>query len=161
MKQVYLTGITTTGTPHLGNYAGAIRPAIDASHRTDTENFYFLADLHALIKSQNAANVQQSRMEIAATWLAFGLDTDKAVFYCQSDIPEIPALTWLLTCHTAKGLMNRAHAYKAAVQENHDAGASVGILRKGLTITTVIFSLCPRLLWMNQPQCLRALTAAR
>ncbi len=123
MKQVYLTGITTTGTPHLGNYAGAIRPAIAASQRSDTENFYFLADLHALIKSQDPIAVQQSRLEIAAAWIALGLDTDRAVFYCQSDIPEIPALTWLLTCQTSKGLMNRAHAYKAVVQENEDAGS--------------------------------------
>ena len=124
MKQVYLTGITTTGTPHLGNYAGAIRPAVEASHRTDIENFYFLADLHALIKSQDARAVEQSRMEIAAAWLALGLDTRNAFFYCQSDIPEIPALTWLLTCNTAKGLMNRAHAYKASVQENDDSGSA-------------------------------------
>lgn len=123
MKQVYLTGITTTGTPHLGNYAGAIRPAIAASQRSDTENFYFLADLHALIKSHDPKAVQQSRLEIAAAWIALGLDTDKAVFYCQSDIPEIPALTWLLTCQAAKGLMNRAHAYKSVVQENVDAGS--------------------------------------
>lgn len=124
MKQVYLTGITTTGTPHLGNYAGAIKPAIDASKRSDTENYYFLADLHALIKSVDPQAVQQSRLEIAASWIALGLDTDKAVFYCQSDIPEIPALTWLLTCQTAKGLMNRAHAYKAVVQENEAAGSA-------------------------------------
>ena len=124
MKQVYLTGITTTGTPHLGNFAGAIGPAVKASQRTDTENFYFLADLHALIKSQDAKAVEQSRREIASAWLALGLDTNNAVFYCQSDIPEIPALTWLLTCHTAKGLMNRAHAYKASIQENEDAGSS-------------------------------------
>lgn len=123
MKQVYLTGITTTGTPHLGNYAGAIRPAIAASQRSDTENYYFLADLHALIKSQDPAAVKQSRLEIAAAWVALGLDTNRAVFYCQSDIPEIPALTWLLTCQTSKGLMNRAHAYKAVVQENEDAGS--------------------------------------
>ncbi len=123
MKEVYLTGITTSGTPHLGNYAGAIKPAIDASRRADTENFYFLADLHALIKNTDPAAVQQSRLEIAASWLALGLDSEKAVFYCQSDIPEIPALTWLLTCQTSKGLMNRAHAYKAVVQENEDSGS--------------------------------------
>jgi tryptophanyl-tRNA synthetase len=121
MKKVYLTGITTTGTPHLGNYAGAIKPAIEASKREDTENYYFLADLHALIKSHEPAAVAQSRIEIAAAWLALGLDADKAVFYRQSDIPEIPALTWLLTCVTAKGLMNRAHAYKAVVQANEQA----------------------------------------
>ncbi|MGB0865200.1 MAG: tryptophan--tRNA ligase [Granulosicoccaceae bacterium] len=123
-KQRFLTGITTTGTPHLGNYVGAIRPAIEASRRDDTENFYFLADYHALIKCHDPAQVMQSRLEIAATWLALGLDPERAVFYRQSDIPEIMELTWLLTCMTAKGLMNRAHAYKAVVQENVDSGAA-------------------------------------
>ena len=117
-KRTVLTGITTTGTPHLGNYVGAIRPAITASHRDDVRACYFLADYHALIKCREPEVVHQSTLEIAATWLALGLDTDKAVFYRQSDIPEISELTWLLTCITAKGLMNRAHAYKAAVQEN-------------------------------------------
>ncbi len=122
MKQVYLTGITTSGTPHLGNYAGAIRPAIDASHDPNTEQFYFLADLHALIKGFKPEEVRRSRLEVAATWMALGLDTDKAVFYCQSDIPEIPALAWLLSCQAAKGLLNRAHAYKAMVQDNDTSG---------------------------------------
>ena len=115
---VVLTGITTTGTPHLGNYVGAIRPAIAASQHADNKSFYFLADYHALIKCQDPALIHQSTKEIAATWLALGLNTDNVVFYRQSDIPEIPELMWLLTCLTAKGLMNRAHAYKAAVDEN-------------------------------------------
>lgn len=117
-----LTGITTSGTPHLGNYVGAIRPSIEASKSGEGNHFYFLADYHALIKSQDAALVNQSSKEIAASWIALGLDTDKAVFYRQSDIPEIPELTWLLTCCTAKGLMNRAHAYKDSVQGNVDKG---------------------------------------
>ncbi len=121
-KRTVLTGITTTGTPHLGNYVGAIKPAIEASHREGVSSFYFLADYHALIKCREPEVVHQSTLEIAATWLALGLDTDKAVFYRQSDIPEISELTWLLTCVTAKGLMNRAHAYKAAVQENLEKG---------------------------------------
>jgi tryptophanyl-tRNA synthetase len=121
-KQRVLTGITTTGTPHLGNYVGAIRPAIAASTAADTESFLFLADYHALIKCQDPAVVRQSSKEIAATWLALGLDTDRAVFYRQSDIPEITELTWVLCCNAAKGLMNRAHAYKAAVQANEEAG---------------------------------------
>ncbi|MGH8475458.1 MAG: tryptophan--tRNA ligase [Methylococcales bacterium] len=119
-----LTGITTTGTPHLGNYVGAIRPAIEASHDDNVIPFYFLADYHALIKCQDPERVRQSSLEIAATWLALGLDTDNAVFYRQSDIPEILELTWILTCVTAKGLMNRAHAYKAAVAENQEGGES-------------------------------------
>ena len=117
-----LTGITTTGTPHLGNYAGAIRPAIAASRAPGVESFFFLADYHALIKADDPVRVARSRLEIAATWLACGLDPDKVVFYRQSDIPEIPQLTWLLTCVTAKGLLNRAHAYKAAVDKNTEAG---------------------------------------
>ena len=128
-----LTGITTTGMPHLGNYVGAIRPAIAASRREDVESFFFLADLHALIKCEDPQRIARSRLEIAATWLALGLDTDRAFFYAQSDIFEIPELTWLLTCVTGKGLLNRAHAYKAAVDRNvadaedADAGISAGL----------------------------------
>jgi tryptophanyl-tRNA synthetase len=117
-----LTGITTSGTPHLGNYVGAIRPAIAASQDSSIESFFFLADYHALIKCQDPEAVHQSTLEIAAAWLALGLDPEQVVFYRQSDIPEIPELTWFLTCMTAKGLMNRSHAYKAAVQANQEAG---------------------------------------
>lgn len=128
-NQRVLTGITTSGTPHLGNYAGAIRPAVAASRQAGVESFYFLADYHALIKVQDPARVQQSTLEIAASWLACGLDPDKVWFYRQSDIPEIPELTWLLTCVAGKGLLNRAHAYKAAVDKNtaegHDADAGI------------------------------------
>ncbi|HET8553297.1 MAG TPA: tryptophan--tRNA ligase [Rhodanobacteraceae bacterium] len=124
-----LTGITTTGTPHLGNYVGAIRPAVATSRKADVDAFYFMADYHALIKCDDPARVKRSRLEIAATWLACGLDVDKVTLYRQSDIPEIPQLTWLLTCVTAKGLLNRAHAYKAAVDKNTGAGedADAGI----------------------------------
>ena len=120
--QRVLTGITTTGTPHLGNYVGAIRPAILASRDELSESFFFLADYHALIKCRDPALIRQSSKEIAATWLALGLDIEKAVFYRQSDIPEISELNWILCCSAAKGLMNRAHAYKAAVQANEEAG---------------------------------------
>ncbi|MGO4004430.1 MULTISPECIES: tryptophan--tRNA ligase [Pseudomonas] len=128
-----LTGITTTGTPHLGNYAGAIRPAIVASRDSNADSFYFLADYHALIKCDDPLRIQRSRLEIAATWLAGGLDVERATFYRQSDIPEIPELTWLLTCVAAKGLLNRAHAYKASVDKNletgedPDAGITMGL----------------------------------
>ncbi|MGY4514997.1 tryptophan--tRNA ligase [Lysobacter sp. HA18] len=117
-----LTGITTSGTPHLGNYAGAIRPALEASRDPSVESFYFLADYHALIKVQDPARVQRSTLEIAASWLAAGLDPSTVWFYRQSDIPEIPELTWLLTCVAGKGILNRAHAYKAAVDRNREAG---------------------------------------
>ena len=122
MTERVLTGITTSGTPHLGNYVGAIRPAIAASLELGVESFFFLADYHALIKCDEPARIERSRLEIAATWLAAGLDPQRVTFYQQSDIVEIPELTWLLTCVTAKGLMNRSHAYKAATDANATAG---------------------------------------
>jgi len=118
-----LTGITTSGTPHLGNYVGAIRPAVRASRQPGVQSFYFLADYHALIKCDDPARVQRSTLEIAASWLAAGLDPEHVTFYRQSDIPEIPELTWLLTCVAGKGLLNRAHAYKAMLDKNAAAGA--------------------------------------
>ena len=125
MTQRVLTGITTTGTPHLGNYVGAIRPAIAASFEPGVESFFFLADYHALIKCDEPARIERSRLEIAATWLAAGLDPSRVTFYRQSDIVEIPELTWLLTCVASKGSMNRAHAYKAAADANLAAGEDV------------------------------------
>ena len=130
---ITLTGIKTTGTPHLGNYAGAIRPAIETSNQAAGESYFFLADYHALIASQVPDDVARSTKEIAATWLAFGLDTEKSVFYRQSDVPEIMELNWLLNCMAAKGLMNRAHAYKDAVsknmaaEEDADFGINMGL----------------------------------
>ena len=117
-----LTGITTTGSPHLGNYAGAIRPAIEASRDPGVDSFFFLANLHGLIKCPEPDRIQRSTLEIAACWLAAGLDPERVTFYRQSDIPEIPELCWYLTCVTAKGLLNRAHAYKAANDRNREAG---------------------------------------
>ena len=116
-----LTGITTTGTPHIGNYVGAIRPAVAASKASQDESFFLIADYHSLVKGEDSDAVAQSTLEIAASWLATGLDTE-SIFYRQSDIPEITELAWILTCMTAKGLMNRAHAYKAAVAENEASG---------------------------------------
>ncbi len=132
-KTRILTGITTSGTPHLGNYVGAIRPAIAASRADNAESFYFLADLHSLIKAQDPARTQRSTLEIAASWLACGLDPERVWFYRQSDIPEISELTWFLTCVAGKGILNRAHAYKAAVDKNRaegeddDAGVTAGL----------------------------------
>jgi tryptophanyl-tRNA synthetase len=116
----YLTGITTTGTPHLGNYVGAIRPALERGE-FDHECFYFLADYHALIKCRDAARVRQSTLEIAAAWMACGLNPATMFFYRQSDIPQIQELAWILSCVTGKGQLNRAHAYKAALQDNASA----------------------------------------
>lgn len=123
-KSRILTGITTSGIPHLGNYAGAIRPSVEASKNPNAESFFFLADYHALIKKHDPQMVQESARAIAASWLAAGLDPNRVTFYRQSDVPEITELTWILTTITAKGLMNRAHAYKAAVQENVESNAA-------------------------------------
>ena len=128
-----LTGINTTGTLHLGNYCGAIRPCVRASKREDVESFFFMADLHALIKCQDPERIEKSRLQIAASWLACGLDPERVTFYRQSDIPEIPLLNWMLSCVCSKGLMNRAHAYKAYLEANQaagedpDAGVSMGL----------------------------------
>ena len=128
-----LTGIKPTGVPHLGNYVGAIRPAVNASVAPGAESYFFLADYHALISTQDPQRVQRSTLEIAASWMACGLDPDRVAFYRQSDVPETTELTWLLTCVAGKGLLNRAHAYKAAVDRNRaeggddDAGVTAGL----------------------------------
>ncbi|TQV87794.1 tryptophan--tRNA ligase [Aliikangiella coralliicola] len=132
-KDRVLTGITCTGEPHIGNYVGAIRPGIEASNDNSKESFFFMADLHALIKCQSPKTVYNSSLAIAATWLALGINTDNSVFYRQSDVPEISELCWILNCVAAKGLLNRAHAYKAAVDANlesnndPDAAITMGI----------------------------------
>lgn len=113
-----LTGITTTGIPHLGNYVGAIRPAIQSIQNSDDEAFFFLADYHGIIKCFDPKQIHESTKAIAATWIACGLDPERVTFYRQSDVPEIAELTWILNCSCAKGLMNRAHAYKASVDAN-------------------------------------------
>jgi len=128
-----LTGITPSGTPHLGNYVGAIRPAIAASRAQGIESFFFLADLHSLIKAQEPERTQRSTLEIAASWLACGLDPEHVWFYRQSDIRETTELMWYLTAIASKGILNRAHAYKAATDRNAaegqdpDAGVSAGL----------------------------------
>ena len=121
-QQRVLTGITTSGEPHLGNLVGAILPAIHASNQPDTASFLFLADYHSLIKNTDSDLTHTSSLEIAACWLACGLDPGKVTFYRQSDIPHIFELAWVLSCLTSKGLLNRAHAYKAAISENEQQG---------------------------------------
>tara|TARA_E500000331_G_scaffold226766_1_gene217107 strand:+ start:31774 stop:32778 length:1005 start_codon:yes stop_codon:yes gene_type:complete len=119
VKDKILTGVTTTGVPHLGNYVGAMLPAIKASKYENTESFFLIADYHSLVKNKEAKKIKDSTLEIAASWLAVGLD-DNSLFYRQSDIPEIMELNWILSCSTAKGLMNRAHAYKSLINQNQD-----------------------------------------
>ena len=126
MKKRILTGITTTGTPHIGNYLGAIKPALKLAAEND-ESYFFLADYHAIIKNTNKEEVNDSVKSVALSWLASGLDINKSFFYRQSDIPEILELSWILSCVTAKGLMNRSHAYKAAVSLNDNKDVDKGI----------------------------------
>ena len=129
MKKRILTGITTTGTPHIGNYLGAIKPALNHAENYD-ESYYFLADYHAIIKNSDSKEVSDSVKNVALAWLASGLDTNKSYFYRQSDVPEILELSWILNCVTAKGLMNRSHAYKAATEANsndEDKGITMGL----------------------------------
>ena len=125
-----LTGIKPTGIPHLGNYVGAIRPAIQSIQNSDSDAFFFLADYHSIIGCHDPAIIHESTKAIAATWLACGLDPERVTFYRQSDVPEILELSWILSSSCAKGLMNRAHAYKAAVDANmekEDVDADQGI----------------------------------
>ena len=139
-KKRVLTGVTTTGIPHLGNYVGAIRPAIRAAQDSNTESFLFLADYHGIIKCHEPEMIHQSTQAVAATWLACGLNPEQTTFYRQSDIPEVMELNWILTCITAKGLMNRAHAYKAAVQTN-TANFKEVISNKILEIENLVFEM--------------------
>jgi len=120
--RIVLTGVKPSGQPHLGNYVGAIRPAIELSRQPNTETWLFIADYHSLTSIPDPKLMRQMTYEVAATWVACGLNPETTVFYRQSDIPEIMELNWILSCFTPKGLMNRAHAYKARVQENEQNG---------------------------------------
>jgi tryptophanyl-tRNA synthetase len=131
-QQRVLTGITTSGMPHLGNLVGAVLPAIEASNHQNTSSFLFLADYHSLIKNTDSELTHSSSFEIAACWLACGLDPSKVIFYRQSDIPHIFELAWILGCLTSKGLLNRAHAYKAAISDNEEKG--IKDIDKGVTM---------------------------
>ena len=133
MKKTILTGIKPTGQVHLGNYMGAIKPALALAQIPNYQPAYFVADYHALTKTNDAEEFRQLSYGIAATWLALGLDPEKAIFYRQSDVPEIFELNWVLSCFSPKGLMNRAHAYKSIVESNHasskdaDLGVNMGL----------------------------------
>lgn len=132
-KERVLTGIKPTGEPHLGNYLGAIKPAIMMSQKEEYECFYFMANYHSLTTIHSAKELKELTYKVTASWLALGLDPNRAVLFAQSDVPEIFELSWILSCCTSKGLMNRAHAYKALVDRNvtqgddPDAGINMGI----------------------------------
>ena len=119
-RPVSLTGIKPTGDPHIGNFIGAIRPAIALAQRYDA--YYFIADYHALTTVRDPEQLDYYSRSVAASWLASGLEPDATTFYRQSDVPETFELSWTLACVTPKGLMNRAHAYKAMRDRNREAG---------------------------------------
>ncbi len=123
VQKTAVTGIKPTGTPHLGNYLGMIKPALELA--AEYQSFYFIADYHALTTIRDSVTLRQYTYEAAATWLALGLDPERVVLYRQSDLPEVFELAWILSCSTAKGLLNRAHAYKAAVDVNTVEGHAV------------------------------------
>jgi len=118
-KKVALTGIKPTGIPHIGNYLGAIAPALKLSENCEAR--YFIADYHALNSTKDPAEIRQMTIEIAAAWLASGLNPETTLFYRQSDVPETFELLTILLAFTPKGLMNRAHAYKAMLASNAEA----------------------------------------
>jgi len=132
MAKRSLTGIKPTGIPHIANYIGAIRPALALGEQYDA--YYFIADYHALTTIRDRRALIDLTYEVAAAWLAMGLNPDRVTLYRQSDLPETFELSWILACVTPKGLMNRAHAYKAAVAEAQaqgkadvDAGVNMGV----------------------------------
>jgi tryptophanyl-tRNA synthetase len=120
MPPISLTGIKPTGAPHIGNYFGMYKPALALTQKY--LGLYFVADLHALTTTPDRHELQTLIYEVAASWLALGLDPEESVFFRQSDIKEIPELSWILACLTPKGLLNRAHAYKAALDKNQELG---------------------------------------
>ncbi len=133
MKQNILTGIKPTGQIHLGNYIGAIKPALKLAETQENKTMYFIADYHALTQVHQADEFRHLSYGVAAAWLSLGLDPGKSIFYRQSDVPEIFELNWILSCFSSKGLMNRAHAYKSMVDHNNqlgreqDFGVNIGV----------------------------------
>ncbi|MGH9413273.1 MAG: tryptophan--tRNA ligase [Terriglobales bacterium] len=121
--KIALTGIKPSGHPHLGNYLGMIRPALELAQHYQC--LYFIADYHALTTLHHGGELRQYTREIAATWLALGLDPGRAMLYRQSDVPEVMELAWILSCFTAKGLLDRGHAYKAATEQQREVSAGV------------------------------------
>ena len=113
-----LSGIKPTGTPHLGNYLGMIKPAIQLQKTHET--FYFIADYHALTSTRDPEKLREYTNDLTAIFSALGMDFENHAFFRQSDIPEVTELTWILSCITSKGMMERAHAYKDAVSKEQD-----------------------------------------
>lgn len=120
-----LTGIQATGTPHLGNLLGAIIPAIELSKQAENESFLFIANMHSLTQIKNAEELKKNTYEIAAAWLACGLDTEKTYFYRQSDIPEVCELSWYLSCFFPYQRMTLAHSFKDKADRLEDVNVGL------------------------------------
>ncbi|MBF9252614.1 tryptophan--tRNA ligase [Pontibacter sp. 172403-2] len=123
----YLTGIQSTGRPHLGNLLGAIIPAIEFSKTADQESLYFIADLHALTTVRDAEVLRHNTYSVAASWLAFGFDTDKHVFYRQSDVPMVTELAWYLNCFAPFPMLANAHSFKDKSSRRGLADVNAGL----------------------------------
>lgn len=120
-----LTGIQSTGTPHLGNLLGAIEPAIRMSRETGNESFLFIADLHSVTQIKDGKELSENTAAVAAAWLAFGLDTDQTVFYRQSDVPECAELSWYLSCYFPYQRLTLAHSFKDKAERLEDVNAGL------------------------------------
>ena len=120
-----LTGVQSTGTPHLGNLLGAIIPAIEMSKQSDQESFLFIADMHSLTQIKDAETLRRNTYSTAATWLAFGLDVEKTVFYRQSDVPEVTELAWYLSCFYPYQRLTLAHSFKDKADRLKDVNAGL------------------------------------
>jgi tryptophanyl-tRNA synthetase len=125
MTRRSLSGIKPTDMPHIGNYLGMIRPAIDL--QDEYEAFYFVADFHALTSTHDKEHMRASTYDATAVFLAFGLDPERSVFWRQSDVPQVCELTWILTCMTSMGLLERAHAWKAAKDRGEAGSINAGV----------------------------------
>lgn len=158
MKDIILTGIKPTGKLHFGNYFGAIKPALELAKNEETTAMFFIADYHALNLIKDPNLFKQYSLEEAATWLACGLDKANVVFYRQSDVPEVFELNWILSNITPKGLMNRAHAYKAFVEKNQidkkdpDDGINMGLYNYPILMAADILAMGSKFVPVGEDQ---------
>lgn len=120
-----LTGVQSTGTPHLGNILGAILPAISLANSSENDSYLFIADLHSLTQIKDGATLRANTFSTAATWLSFGLDTEKTVFYRQSDVPEVTELSWYLSCMFPYQRLTLAHSFKDKADRLEDVNAGL------------------------------------
>lgn len=146
--QIVVTGIKPTSRLHLGNYVGAIRPCLERARTTSAHSLLFIADYHALTARMDPIALRRYVYDVAATWIALGLDPERVSLFRQSDVPEIFEMAWILACVCPKGMMNRAHAYKAQIADHHlrgskdvDAGINMGLFNYPILMAADILCL--------------------